>query len=62
MKMVFDYSFKKMTVELSYLKGSVLESARELEMDTSRLSKWRMDSQYNRDSVLPKNNKLTPDE
>lgn len=60
--MVFDYSFKKMTVELSYLKRSVLESARELEMDTSRLSKWRMDSQYNRDSVLPKNNKLTPDE
>lgn len=39
MKRVFDESFKKMAVELSYLKGSVLEAAKELGMDASRLSK-----------------------
>lgn len=39
MARVFEGSFKKMAVELSYLKGSVLEAARELEIDASRLSK-----------------------
>lgn len=62
MKRVFDESFKKMAVELSYLKGSVLEAAKELDMDASRLSKWRMDSRYNGGAVLPVNNKLTPEE
>ncbi|CAD0000426.1 Transposase [compost metagenome] len=62
MKRVFDESFKKMAVELSYLKGSVLEAAKELGMDASRLSKWRMDPRYNGGTVLPVNNKLTPEE
>ena len=62
MKRVFDDSFKKMAVELSYMKGSVLEAAKELEMDSSRLSKWRMDSRYNGGTILPKNEKLTPEE
>jgi len=51
-----------MAVELSYLKGSVLEAAKELAMDASRLSKWRMDPRYNGGTVLPVNNKLTPEE
>ena len=62
MKRVFDESFKKMAVELSYLKGSVLEAAKELGMDASSLSKWRMDPRYNGGTVLPVNNKLTPEE
>ncbi|HAE68385.1 MAG TPA: hypothetical protein DCG77_14530, partial [Sphingobacterium sp.] len=53
MKRVFDDSFKKMAVELSYSKGSVLEAAKELDMDASRLSKWRMDPRYNGGTVLP---------
>ena len=32
MARVFEASFKKMAVELSYLKGSVAEAARELDL------------------------------
>lgn len=62
MKRVFDDSFKKMAVELSYSKGSVLEAAKELDIDASRLSKWRMDPRYNGGTILPKNDKLSPEE
>lgn len=60
-KRVFDESFKKMAVELSYLKGSVLEAAKELDLDASRLSKWRVDPRYNGGTLLPKKDKLTPE-
>jgi transposase len=40
-KRVFDSSFKKMAVELSYAKGSVKEAAVELGIDPGRISKWR---------------------
>ncbi|MFZ4262650.1 hypothetical protein ACFRAE_11445 [Sphingobacterium sp. HJSM2_6] len=43
MKRVFDDSFKSMALELSYVKSSVTEAAKELEIDAGRLSKWRMD-------------------
>lgn len=62
MARIFDESFKKMAVELSYLKGSVLEAAKELDLDASRLSKWRVDPRYNGGTLLPKNDKLTPEE
>jgi len=54
MKRVFDDSFKRMAVELSYRKGAVLEAAKELVIDASRLSKWRMDPRYNGGTVLKK--------
>lgn len=62
MARVFDESFKKMAVELSYSKGSVLQAARELDIDPSRLSKWRMDPRYNGGTILPKNDKVSPQE
>lgn len=62
MKRVFDDSFKKMAVELSYLKDSVTEAARELDLAPSRLSKWRQDPRFNGGTVLPLNNKLTDEE
>lgn len=40
-KRVFDSSFKKMAVELSYARGSVKEAAVELGIDPGRISKWR---------------------
>jgi len=40
-KRVFDESFKKMAVELSYAKNSVKPVAQELGIDPGRLSKWR---------------------
>ncbi|MFZ4263783.1 hypothetical protein ACFRAE_17230 [Sphingobacterium sp. HJSM2_6] len=40
----------------------MLGAAKELEMDASRLSKWRMDPKYNVGTILPKNDKLTPEE
>lgn len=58
----FEESFKKMAVELSYLKGSVSAAARELDLDPSRLSKWRMDPRFNGGTLLPKNDKLSPEE
>ena len=38
---VFDEAFKRMAIELSYAKGSVQEAARELGIDSSRITKWR---------------------
>lgn len=38
---VFDEPFKRMAVELSHAKGSVQEAARELGIDSSRITKWR---------------------
>jgi len=38
---VFDESFKKMEVELSYAKNSVRPVAEELGIDPGRLSRWR---------------------
>ncbi|WP_028298850.1 transposase [Olivibacter sitiensis] len=38
---VFDDSFRKMAVELSYRKGSVKEVADELGISQTLLSKWR---------------------
>lgn len=38
---VFDESFKKMALELSYARGSVKEVAEELGIAPGRLSKWR---------------------
>ena len=38
---VFDASFKRMAIELSYARGSVKEVADELGINPGRLSKWR---------------------
>ena len=38
---VFDEAFKEMAVELSYVKESIQEAARELGVDPGRISKWR---------------------
>ncbi|WP_187263740.1 transposase [Pontibacter beigongshangensis] len=38
---VFDASFKRMAINLSYARGSVKEVADELGIDPGRLSKWR---------------------
>jgi transposase len=38
---VFDESFRKMAIELSYTKGSVKEVADELGISQTLLSKWR---------------------
>ena len=51
-----------MAVELSYLKGSVAEAAKELELDPSRLSVWRMDPRFNGGAILPKNDRVSPEE
>jgi transposase len=40
-KRVFDASFKRMAIELSYARGSVKEAATELGVDPGRISKWR---------------------
>lgn len=61
MARVFDESFKKMAVELSYLKDSVTAAAKELDLTPCRLSKWRQDPRFNGGTVLPKNDKLTPE-
>jgi transposase len=34
-------AFKRMVVDLSHAKGSVQEAARELGIDSSRITKWR---------------------
>lgn len=62
MRRLFDDTFKKMAVELSYHKGSVVEAAKELEIDPSRLTKWRVYPRFNGGTLVPKNDKLTPDE
>ena len=51
-----------MAVELSYLKGSVSQAARELDLDPGRLSKWRMDPRFNGGTLMHKNDKLSPEE
>src|SRR3546814_212902 len=58
----FDDSFKVMAVELSVVKGSVHEVARELEIDPSLLSKWRRDPRYNGNKALADNLKISPEE
>jgi transposase len=40
-KRVYNEEFKKMAVELSFTKSSVIETAAELGIDAGRLSKWR---------------------
>jgi transposase len=37
----YDDAFKKMAVDLSYTKGSVIETARELGIDPGRITQWR---------------------
>ena len=44
-KRVFDSAFKKMAVELSYVRGSVKEAATELGIDPGRITKWRQQQQ-----------------
>lgn len=58
----FDDSFKIMAVDLSVVKGSVADVAKELEIDPSLLSKWRRNPRYNGNKVLPDNPKISPDE
>lgn len=42
---VFDESFRKMAIELSFTKGSVKEVADELGISQTLLSKWRQRNQ-----------------
>ena len=58
----FDDSFKIMAVELSVVRGSVAEVAKELDVDPSLLSKWRRNPRYNGNKVLPDNPKISPEE
>lgn len=56
MKGVFDDSYEKMAVELSYHTGSLVDAAKELEIDAGRISKWRMPAaitavQYHRKTI-----------
>lgn len=51
-----------MAVDLSVVKGSVSEVAKELEIDPSLLSKWRRNPRYNGNKVLPDNPKISPEE
>ncbi|MBD1435208.1 transposase [Sphingobacterium sp. DN00404] len=58
----FDDSFKIMAVDLSVVRGSVAEVAKELDIDPSLLSKWRRNPLYNGNKVLPDNPKISPEE
>ena len=58
----FDDSFKIMAVDLSVVKGSVSDVAKELEIDPSLLSKWRSNPRYNGNKALPDNPKISPEE
>src|SRR5690606_10584536 len=58
----FDDSFKIMAVELSVVKKSVAEVAKELEIDPSLLSKWRRNPLFNGNKVLPDNPNISPQE
>lgn len=49
---IFDEEFKKMAVELSKLKGSVKDAANELDIDASRLSKWRNNPTFNGGKIM----------
>src|SRR5690606_2970490 len=57
----FDDSFKIMAVDLSVVKGSVGDVAKELDIDPSLLSKWRRNPRYNGNKVLPDNPKISPE-
>ena len=58
----FDDSFKIMAVDLSVVKGSVAEVAKELDIDPSLLSKWRRNPRFNGNKVLPDNPKISSEE
>lgn len=58
----FDDSFKIMAVDLSVVRGSVADVAKELDIDPSLLSKWRRNPRYNGNKVLPDNPKISPEE
>lgn len=58
----FDDSFKIMAVDLSVVKGSVADVAKELDIDPSLLSKWRRNPRYNGNKALPDNPKISPEE
>src|SRR5690606_1652591 len=58
----FDDSFKIMAVDLSVVRGSVADVAKELDIDRSLLSKWRRNQRYNGNKVLPDNTKISPEE
>lgn len=49
---VFDDEFKRMAVELSGLKGSVKGAVKELDLDASRLSKWRNNPSFNGGKIM----------
>lgn len=59
---VFDDEFKRMAVELSRLKSSVKEAAQELDIDASRLSKWRNNPQFNGGKILMDVAGLSPEQ
>jgi transposase len=50
---VFDETFRRMAVELSHAKGSVLEAARELGIDSSRITKWRQNHKNSSQLAAP---------
>src|SRR5690606_42125084 len=56
----FDDSFKIMAVELSVVRGPVAAVAKELDVDPSLLSKWRMNPRFNGGKTLPDNPKISP--
>src|SRR5690606_40074004 len=58
----FDDSFKIIAVDLSVVRGSVSDVAKELDIDPSLLSKWRRNPRYNGNKVLPDNPKISPEE
>ena len=58
----FDDSFKIMAVDLSVVRGSVAEVAKELDVDPSLLSKWRRNPRYNGNKALPDNPRISPEE
>lgn len=49
---VFDNEFKKVSVDLSRLKNSVKEAASELDLDPSRLTKWRNNPAFNGGKIM----------
>ena len=62
MQRKFDESFKIMAVELSVVRESVAEVAKELDINPSLLSKWRSNPRYNGGKSLPDNPKISPEE
>lgn len=58
---VFDEAFREMAVELSYVKGSIQEAARELGVDPGRISKWRQRHEKT-DQILSSTGALTDEQ